>query len=548
LPTLVLLLPVAAYAASDWKATTGLNLTELYSDNISLVAGGGKSSFVTEVSPHIGLSRQGARGSVNIAYSLNDLLYNHDIGHNNLSNDLNASMQLEPVLGVVHVNGNARVAQQYASQFGPTSADTFHTVANRVETRSVSLTPSLHDEFFERQLITDASLGLNYASSDSGTLGTSTSNTLALSLRSGPKVQQWSWSAAYNRNGADSNGAATTVLESESYNIGYAIAPRTKIFLAGGSNSSQAVTSLQGLGSRYTTGGVAWGPTKFLTLTATGGQSGGAASYGLSADWAPSPRIRLDATAGRRNNAAAYNLSGNWVPSALTSISGTAQKNFDGGTFGVGSSTTGLSNYGFSSYALNLNQRMRRAVFGLSYTESVVDASQQLNQQVTFPFYFCAGGTFKPVVAGESMPAGCTPVLVQIPFTQILNQTTFDKTWAGTLSYALPKGSLGLTLTQSRRQFISTAGGGTDRSTAVSANWSLPLSSRTSTSLGMTRSTAVAEPNQQSDSWSLYWSLAHQVSPHVTSSLNARHSEQNTNGTTGSIKENTVSAQLVMTF
>jgi len=543
------LLPAGANAASDWKATSGVNLSERYTDNVSLAASGEQSAFITQISPHIGLSRRGKRGSVDLAYSLNELLY--DSGQNNLTHDLNANMQVEPVAGVFKLNGNARVGQQYVSQFGPTSQDAYHNVANRVETRSVSLMPSLHNEFFERGLITDASLGLNYASAGSGALASSTSNTLNLALRNGPKPQRLSFSASYNRNSGDSNGVSTSVFESERYNIGYAVYDKTRVFLGGGRNSTQGVAGLQGLGSRYTTVGVNWTPVNYFSLTGTVGRSGSSDSYSLSGNWSPSRKLNLAATVGKRNNAASYSLSGNWAPSVLTNLSASAQKNFDSGTFGVDTANNGLSSYGYTSYALNLNHRVRRAVLGLSYSEAVVDASQQLNQAFTSNVYVCpndTGGGFTTATTQNAANTCYAPGTL-IPNTQLLNQTTYNKTWAGTLNFSLGRSALAFSLSQSSRQYLGTAAGGSDKQTSLGANWSLPLSGRTSTSLGANWSTAeAAAQNQNSDAWSLYGSLAHQISPKVSSSFTARHSEQRTNGATGNIKENTVSAQLGMTF
>lgn len=537
-------LPATAFAASDWKVTSGLSLSERYTDNVSLAASGGQSAFITQVAPRIGISRQGKRGNVNLAYSLTDLLY--DSGQNTLSHDLNANMQVEPVAGVFKLNGNARVGQQYASQFAPVSQDTYHTVANRVETRSVSLTPSLHNELFDRNLITDASLGLNYASANSNALSNSTSNTLNFSLSNGPRPERFTYGAKYSRSSGNSNGVTASTFENESYNIGYAIFNRTRIFLNGGRYSTQGVSSLQGLGSSYTTVGVNWAPVNYFSLTGTAGQSGNSTSYSLSGNWLPSRKLNLAATAGRRNNAASYSLSGLWTPDVLTSLSASAQKNFESGTFGVDTATNGLSSYGSTAYALKLNHRLRRAALGLDYSESVVNSAQQLNQTATFPFYLC-GTEFKPVVSGEPMPSGCLPVAVSIPFTQLLNQTTLNKTWAGTLNYSLGRSGLAFTLSQSQRQYIGAAGGGGDQQMSLAASWSMPLSGRTSTSLSTNWSTAEAA-TLQSDTWSLNWSLAHQISPHVSSSFTARHSEQKTNGTTGNVKENSVSAQLGMTF
>lgn len=579
---LVCLLPATVFAASDWKVTSGMTLAELYTDNVSLAADGGQSAFITQISPRIGMSRQGKRGNVSLTYSPIDLLY--DSGKNRLYNNLIADMQVEPVAGVFKLNGNARVGQGYASQFGPTSQysntalggnqasqfgstsqSLYNTVSNQVETRSVSLTPSLHNEFFDSGLITDASLGLNYASAGSGALGNSTSDTLNFAFHNGPRPDRLTYSGYYKRNSADSSGAPTSTFDSENYTVGYVVRNRTRVFLSAGRNSTQGVGSLQGLGGSYQTGGVTWFPTNYFSLTGTVGQSGGSGSYSLSSNWSPSRKINLAATVGRRNNNSSYNLSGSWAPSVLTSLSASAQKNFDAATFGVspatygvgtsaygvGTGTNGLSSYGYTSYALNLNHRVRRAVVGLRYTESVVDASQQINQTANFPFYLC-GNQFQPVVQGQPMPVGCVPVSVALPYTQLLNQTTYNKTWAGTLNFSLGRSALAFTLSQSRVQSLGYTGGNSQQQGAT-ANWSLPISARSSTSLGLNWSKAQAASttqvaNQQSDSWLLYWTLAHQISPRVTSSLNAHHSEQRITGATGDIKENAVSAQLGMTF
>lgn len=549
IPTSWLLLcmaPGVAIAASDWKVVSGLNLSERYTDNVSLAATGAQSAFITQVSPSIGVSRQGKRGNVNLAYSLNDLLY--DNGRNNLTHDLTAGMQVEPITGVFKLNGSARVGQQYASQFAQASPDAYHNVSNRVETRSVTLTPSLHNEFFDRNLITDVSLGLNYASASGNALSTSTSNTLNTSLRNGTRPGRWTYGASYSRNTGDSSTVATSVLESASYNIGYVVYNKTRVFLTGGRNSSQGISGLQGQGSSYKSVGASWAPVNHFSLTASAGESSGSASYSLSGNWSPSRKINLAATAGKRNKASSYSLSGNWTPDALTSLSASAQKNFDSNTFGLDTKNNGLSSYGQTAYALNLSHRVRRAVLGLNYTESVVDASQQLNQSFSTNVYICPNNTGGFVTALTQNAAGtCYAPGTVIQSTQLVNQTTYNKTWAGTLNFSLGRSALAFSLNQSRRQFISTLAGGEDTQTGVSASWSKPLSGRTSTTLGLNWNTAEAA-TQQSDSWSLNWSLAHQISPHVSSGLSARHSEQNSNGVAGKVKENTVSAQLGMTF
>jgi hypothetical protein len=547
-------LPVAGLAASDWKVATGLSLTERYTDNLSLVANG-DAAFVTEITPSISLSRQGARGKASLKYALSEVLYDHDLGRSRLDNNLDASLNVEPVRGVLKLDGNARVAQQYASQFGATSGGTYNNTSNRVETRSVSLTPSLHNTFLDNSVLLDASLGVNYASTNSSVLKDSTSDTEHFSLGSGQKPQRLSWGAKYDRNSGVSSGIAASGTESQSYNIGYALTGKVRVFAATGRNSSQNTTLLQGLGNHYTTTGINWRPTTYYDMTATVGSNNGSASYSLSGNWIPSRKLALGASLGRRGNADSYNLYGRWIPSMLTSLSASAQKNFDSAEFGGGTASTtnnGLSTYGYSSYALNFSHRIRRAAVGLNYSETVTTAAQQYNLIGYAAYYLCpdSNGTasLQPAIPGQAIPDGCTLVGVPSPVAVTQNQTTLNKTWTGSLGYTLYKSALAFTFTQSRRQYLGTTAGGSDQTTSASASWSLPLSGRSSTTF-LANSTTASAATQSSDTWSLAWNLAHRISPHMTSNFTARHSAQHTNvATTGDITENSVSAQIGMTF
>lgn len=545
---LVCLLPATVFAASDWNVTSGLTLEERYTDNVSLTAGGGASSFVTQITPRIGMARNGKRGRINLAYSLQGLLYDHDAGDANVNHNLLANMQVEPVTGVFTLSSSARVAQQYASQFGPTSTETYHTVANRVGTRSLSLTPNLHNEFFERSVITDVSLPLSYASSDSGVLSTSTSKALNFTMRNGQRPDRLTYALKYNRSSGESNGIPSAGLSSHSYNLGYVVLNKTRVFIAGGHQGSQGISNLRNTGGDFQSIGTTWYPTTYFSLTGTAGRSGDNISYSLSSRWAPSRRINLGATIGKLNDRQSYSLSGSWAPSALTSLSASIQQNFNNVAFGVEGQSTGLSAYGSTSYALALNHRRQRSAFSLNYSESVVEASQQFTQTYTTPVFLCPDGVGGfTAAAAQNATNTCIAPGTTIPFVQLVNQTTLNKIWAGTYNRQLGRSTLAFTLSQNQRQYLGTGASGGDKQQTATARWTLPLSSRTSTSLGGSWSHAEAIA-QDSDTWSIDWSLAHKISTHVTSSVNARHSEQTTNTATGNTKENTVSAQLGMTF
>lgn len=544
LPCLVF--STGAAQAGDWKLNTGLNLVERYTDNLNLTPGG-SDAFVTEITPRMSLRRQGARGDVSLAYNLNALLYDHDPGNNRIQHGLDATLRVEPIRHVLTLNGAARIAQQSASQFAATATGGYHNNANQVETRTITLQPKLHNEFFDRHVALDMDANLGLASTDSATVNTSSTLAGAFSLRTRkPDRLSWGLQASANQGRGSGATATTTTTTSQNANVGFAVSRAIKVFAAAGRNGSQNINLLNGRGGTFTTGGVTWSPDLFRSLTLSAGVSGGDPSYGLTGSWSPSPRLNFSATLGRRGNADSYNLSGAWTPSALTRLQASVQKNFDSAEFGSGAVTNGLSAYGFTSYQLSLSQKIRRAALSLSYNEAISNASQQYDLNGLAPYIQC-GTELRPAVAGEAVPEGCTVVAIPVVLPQALNQSTFNKTWTGSVGFNLGKSLFSFSFSQTQRELLGPTPG-SDQSASLGASWSLPLSGRTSTSL-TTNWTSAEAATQNSDAWALTWSLNHRLNNRMSGSLTARHSAQNTNvAATGDIAENSISANLGMTF
>lgn len=278
---LLLLAGVAPAAfAGDWRITPTVNVSERYTDNVTLVGAGQESSFITDISPGIEVQRSGARGSVNINYSLHGLIYSHDGDQNAFQNQLAARIRTEPISEFFFLDADASVQQANISQLGQVGSG-YNTTANQAETRSISVTPSIRKRF-GGQATANLRWALTYANSDAGAVNDSSGNSLDFSLTSGAAFNRVPWSLFLRRSTADNNTAADTVQKGISAYVGYRATPKVQIGVNLGRDDNSGSTTLNSLNGSYGNLSLQWAPTARTDLGATLGRRYNGNSYGLN--------------------------------------------------------------------------------------------------------------------------------------------------------------------------------------------------------------------------------------------------------------------------
>ena len=118
--------------AAEWRIEPRLEVRETYTDNVSLAPRGQEQSdWVTEINPGVSVHARGARLQLHVDYTFQQLLYasNQDgNGHNNL---LNGAGLLDIWNHNLFLEGNANIAQQNATPFGPQATSNVSFTNNR---------------------------------------------------------------------------------------------------------------------------------------------------------------------------------------------------------------------------------------------------------------------------------------------------------------------------------------------------------------------------------------------------------------------------------
>lgn len=257
-----------------------------------------------------------------------------------------------------------------------------------------------------------------------------------------------------------------------------------------------------------------------------------------------SPKLRLTLSAGNDSNNGTttgfnqasgmyWNLGLNWTPTNRTNLGVTAGHRYSG-----------------NSYGLNFSHRTRKTTWALQYSEDIADTFSQISSTGAFDIYLC-GASLVVVPVGSGSPdvalCGTAPIIPAqvLNSTQLVNDTTLNKSWSGSATYKTGKSTFSANLTKSRRELLTA--GTSDDNYSLGGSWSLRLSPRLTSALFLTSSHAETV-GSQSDDWNIAWILSRQLSRKATGALEVRRLERDAGSTTGAYKENSVSARVNMSF
>lgn len=507
-----LLLPVMAMAG-DWKFSSGLSLSERYSDNIGLrTQGQGRSDWITEVSPRLSVQRDGARLKVNADYNLQGLVYANDTYDDRLRHSLNGQANAELLEEWLFLDATARISHAPTSLGSSAGLGDPVGIENTTSVAAYSLSPYLKHRFGSFATL-EARIGRNGVLIGNSAVTDTVSNLYSLNATSGSEFYPLSWGMNYSRTEHENDSAAVADSSSERASLSgrYQLTRKYGLLAQAGmekndfANASTRVRdySYAGLGLFYT----------------------------------PSRRFSMDVY---------YNTSdnGNYLSGTVT-VKPTLRTTLN--------ASAGKRAYG-RSYSLGLEHKARHSNWSLRYQDDLTTYQQQFLNYLGSVFYYACPTGAEPYVPGvpPSDPAAC--VLQQINYfnpTQI-NQTYLSRHLVGTVNYNLRRNTWTLSLFSNERELQGIGGGGGDNIYGFQASWAYRPASRTTYTLtaGMSQvdSSGITLGSRQDDLRNIGLTATHQFKPKLTGSVEVRRQERESNQTNGDYTENSVAARLNMTF
>jgi len=481
--------------SGDWKFTSGIALSERYSDNVDLEANGqADSDWITEISPRISMSRSGGRVKANVDYSLQGLLYANDSNQNDVRHNLNGRATAELARDFFFIDATARISHQLLSLADAGGLGDAVGSGNTTSVGSFSLSPYIKHRFGSTATV-EARMTQDGVFIGDSSLSDTNSTRYQLSAVSGNYFLPLSWGANYAKSDTSNSGTITSDSgnESASANARYRLTRKFGLL-------AQASMEKNNFAGASTTS-----------------QIRDYSSYGLGAFYTPSRRVSMDVLFNDSDNGTFVSGSLTLNPTLRTSIVATTSERAYGRT-----------------YSLNLAHRTRKSNWSLRYSDDLTTSQQQFT---AFAGLLCPIGTIPP-----------DPTCIPVFNTVLTDETYISKNLVGAVSYTLRRNTLNLRLFNNRREFQ--VSGLTDTTQGIQASWMLKPAANTSFTLssGLSQNEISGPPSREDELWNLSLVATHQFQPKVSGSVEVRHQERTSTDATGSYDENSVAARLNMSF
>lgn len=493
------LLTTSPAGATDWKFTPSVGLSEVYTDNVRLQPlGSERSEFITQVTPGLSVVGNGPRLKVKANYEMQNFAYGRQGSFHN-DHQFLGTADAELVEGLFFLNGKASVTQQTISPFDVQPASNANLTSNRTDVKTYSVSPFMRQRFGNT-----ATSELRYThdstSSSAGGLLDSTSNSILFNVNSGSAFQTVGWGWQYSRRDTDYDNANSLRMEETSAKLRYLLTPRFALTAATGYERSSYLS----IGDKPQ--GVFW-QTGF--------------------NWAPSARTNIEASAGHRYYGKSFSLLGkHHTRSTAWSIGYNEQVSTTQSQFLV-PVTADTSTY--------LNQL---------FEGSIPDASRR--QQVVDTY-----------IRGLGLPASMTTAI-----NTLTNRVFLEKRWQASFAANGAKNTLLLSLFDVNRSAQTSAASDTALLAAgnlaqadnthqigINALWNWHPTSRTNVtgSAGHSRSKALGT-GLTTTTRTYQLAVNRQIQPKLKGTLEYRRLQQDFNQPGRDVRENAVTASLLMTF
>jgi uncharacterized protein (PEP-CTERM system associated) len=491
--------------AHNWRVTSGLQLQEIYSDNITLAPKGKeRSAWVTELSPSAGVIWRAGKSRLNVLYNMQNLYNAHGTGNYRLAHQLllNGHNVLWP--SHLFVDSRASIRQYNINTIRLLGDNIAGTDADISTVSTFGLSPVWQSHFgqfadaYARINVDVVTGGANNGLSDSVTVAES------LQLKSGRWFKRANWLLSFdNRQSYRAGEAQDVSFQTATATLRLPVNKHFGLFATVG-HSSNVFSNLANTsqnGFFYTAGG-RWSPSKHYWLEAGVGNN----SY-LSLSIAPMQRF-------------------NWLTT-------------------VRHNTIGLNNG--TTWQTAFNYRTRRSTWSLSHTNDTMTVQEILfNTRDDKDSQTLLGNT------GRNLTT--TP--------QFTNDVVVRESWDLSANYYTGKSSFALNFfSQDRRyEFAGQEGVTTlnrtvlhEQAVGVGSRWQWQFAGKTSAYIQpqwqhIKQHTVLAKEDASIDRFDVAIGLNRLLTSRLGARLEFRHINQTSNLDNNSYEENRATANLFMRF
>ena len=475
--------------AGEWTITPSVEISETYSDNVTLAAAGSeRDDYVTQINPSVKINGKGKRLELDLSYTMQNIYYAESTSSNEIRNQLNAKGKATLIEDLFFVDASASMSQQNTTLLGSSSQDNISVVNDRADVQTISVSPYLKHNFanwFEGT----AKYGFTSTEYDQS-VSDSETNSTSLALKSGNKFTKLRWNASYSKQEQDRDAQDDIEKENIKGAVSYALNNKFDAVVQGGDEDNNLGTGVTRANGSYWSAGFNYHPSYHLNLSITAGD--GEQTVGITV--APTRRTALQVS----------------VRDADVGLT-------------TGEQWSGL-----------LSHRTKRSIWQLNYLEDTTTSQTEALDTENFLYQVTSGN--EKLFAHENYAylhtqeyyeeRGLYPLLNEVYQREVLSASVNYKT-----------GKSDITLSLSNQERLLEVSKGTDTILSTGLSWKWKHSNRTSSSI--TGSLSQIETRygtvNEFDIWSAGWEVTRSFSEKASAILGYRRAAREVN--TGAVAE-----------
>lgn len=277
---LVLLCASAAIHAQTVRVVPRVAVTETITNNAALTNTAKQSEQITELSPGVRVTVNGARLKTYLDYSLSHIAYAQNSSSDRNQNALNTFSTLEAVDGMVFLDFSGTITRQSISAFGAQSQNNLAINANQTETSTYRISPYLRAQLGNVADI-NARISRSISTSDDNAASNSATTDTVVTLSSPERFRSLGWTAQASRQRVDFSSGRPTEADQLSVGLTYLVTPQFNVFANVGRESND-YTDLQKQTTSTNVLGLNWRPSERTTLQASRGKRSFGSTHDVS--------------------------------------------------------------------------------------------------------------------------------------------------------------------------------------------------------------------------------------------------------------------------
>ena len=280
----LLALPLFTYAG-NWDFTPRINVSEEYSDNVTLNDQNTLSDFITTVTPGITIRGDSARLLTNVDYNMQNLRYIDNDRFDRTNHQMQSRALLKVIKQVLDFEATASLSQQQTNNRGNFALSARSQTGNRTDVLNYQFRPILRQHFGNWADFTGsyARGSTVNAGGSLGSIGSGDDETINLQLDTGSRFARIPTKFTFRQNESEFDSGRVNETKSFTGNFSYIVNRKLRLTFEAGvdDNSFSGGGGNNRDGFRWKAGGT-WTPSQRTTLSGHFGERGFGNTFDVS--------------------------------------------------------------------------------------------------------------------------------------------------------------------------------------------------------------------------------------------------------------------------